>query len=37
VKAIEEHDPDAAEQAVLRLIDDTKSNLASALRQRRRR
>jgi DNA-binding FadR family transcriptional regulator len=30
-KAIEARDPDAAEQAVLRLIDDTKRNLASAL------
>jgi DNA-binding FadR family transcriptional regulator len=36
VKAIEAHDPDAAEQAVLRLIDDTKRNLASALRRPRR-
>jgi len=34
VKAIEDHDPDAAEQAVLRLIDDTKKNLTSALRRR---
>src|SRR6266540_3606860 len=33
VKAIEARDPDAAEQAVLRLIDDTKKNLASARRQ----
>jgi DNA-binding FadR family transcriptional regulator len=32
VKAIEARDPDAAEQAVLRLIDETKANLASALR-----
>lgn len=37
VKAIEARDPDAAEQAVLRLIDDTRSNLASALRRRPRR
>jgi DNA-binding FadR family transcriptional regulator len=37
VKAIEARDPDAAELAVLRLIDDTKRNLASALRQRPRR
>jgi GntR family galactonate operon transcriptional repressor len=37
VKAIEARDPDAAEQAVLRLIDDTKRNLASALRQGSRR
>jgi DNA-binding FadR family transcriptional regulator len=36
VKAIEAQDPDAAEQAVLRLIDDTKRNLASALRRPRR-
>jgi DNA-binding FadR family transcriptional regulator len=36
VKAIEARDPDAAEQAVLRLIDDTKKNLASALRLRPR-
>jgi DNA-binding FadR family transcriptional regulator len=34
VKAIEARDPDAAEQAVLRLIDDTKRNLSSALRRR---
>jgi DNA-binding FadR family transcriptional regulator len=33
VKAIGEHDPDTAEQAVLRLIDDTKKNLTSALRR----
>jgi GntR family galactonate operon transcriptional repressor len=33
VEAIESRDPDAAEQAVLRLLDDTKSNLASALRR----
>ena len=33
VKAIEARDPDAAEQSVLRLIDDTKKNLASALRR----
>jgi DNA-binding FadR family transcriptional regulator len=33
VRAIEARDPDVAEQAVLRLIDDTKRNLASALRQ----
>ena len=32
VQAIEARDPDAAEQAVLRLIDDTRKNLASALR-----
>ena len=32
VKAIEARDPDAAEQAVLRLIDETKANLVSALR-----
>jgi DNA-binding FadR family transcriptional regulator len=37
VKAIDARDPDAAEQAVLRLIDDTKNNLASALRLRPRR
>jgi DNA-binding FadR family transcriptional regulator len=36
VKAIEARDPDAAEQRVLRLIDDTKKNLASALRRPRR-
>jgi DNA-binding FadR family transcriptional regulator len=36
VKAIDARDPDAAEQAVLRLIDDTKNNLASALRAPRR-
>ena len=35
VKAIEARDPDAAEQRVLRLIDDTKKNLASALRRPR--
>jgi DNA-binding FadR family transcriptional regulator len=35
-KAIEARDPNAAEQAVLRLIDDTKKNLASALRLRPR-
>ena len=35
VKAIEARDPDAAEQCVLRLIDDTKKNLASALRRPR--
>ena len=34
VLAIEARDADAAEQAVLRLIDDTKGNLASALRRR---
>jgi len=33
VQAIEARDPDGAEQAVLRLIDDTRKNLASALRQ----
>jgi DNA-binding FadR family transcriptional regulator len=33
VKAIEARDPDAAERAVLRLIDDTKKNLTSALRK----
>jgi DNA-binding FadR family transcriptional regulator len=32
-RAIDARDPDAAEQAVLRLIDDTRKNLASALRQ----
>jgi DNA-binding FadR family transcriptional regulator len=32
VKAIEARDPDAAEVAVLRLIDDTKKDLASAPR-----
>jgi DNA-binding FadR family transcriptional regulator len=37
VKAIETRDPEAAEQAVLRLIDDTKSDLASALRNAARR
>lgn len=37
VEAIEARDPDAAEQAVVRLIDDTKRNLASALRQSSRR
>jgi DNA-binding FadR family transcriptional regulator len=37
VKAIEARDPDAAEQAVVRLIDDTKANLASALRRGLRR
>lgn len=37
VKAIEARDPDAAEQAVLRLIDDTKRNLTSALRTSFRR
>jgi GntR family transcriptional regulator, galactonate operon transcriptional repressor len=37
VKAIEARDPDAAERAVLRLIDDTKRNLASALRTSFRR
>jgi DNA-binding FadR family transcriptional regulator len=37
VKAIEARDPDAAEQAVLRLIDDTQRNLASALRKNSRR
>jgi DNA-binding FadR family transcriptional regulator len=37
VKAIEARDPDAAEQAVLRLIDDTKRNLTSALRRSTRR
>ena len=35
VKAIEARDPDAAEHGVLRLIDDTKKNLASALRRPR--
>jgi GntR family galactonate operon transcriptional repressor len=33
VKAIEARDPDEAERAVLRLIDDTKRDLASALRR----
>src|SRR5919198_654581 len=33
VKAIEARDPDDAEGAVLRLIDETKSDLASALRR----
>jgi DNA-binding FadR family transcriptional regulator len=33
VRAIEARDPDAAELAVLRLIDDTKKNLATALRR----
>jgi len=37
VKAVEARDPDAAEQAVLRLIDDTKRNLTSALRTSSRR
>jgi DNA-binding FadR family transcriptional regulator len=37
VKAIEARDPDAAELAVLRLIDDTKKDLASALRRGSRR
>jgi DNA-binding FadR family transcriptional regulator len=37
VKAIEARDPDAAEQAVLRLIDDTQRNLTSALRKSSRR
>jgi DNA-binding FadR family transcriptional regulator len=37
VEAIEARDPDAAERAVLRLIDDTKRNLASALRTSFRR
>jgi DNA-binding FadR family transcriptional regulator len=37
VKAIEARDPDAAERAVLRLIDDTKKNLTSALRKTTRR
>jgi DNA-binding FadR family transcriptional regulator len=32
-RSIEARDPEAAEQAVLRLIDDTRKNLASALRQ----
>jgi DNA-binding FadR family transcriptional regulator len=36
VKAIEARDPDAAERAVLRLLDDTHRNLASALRRPRR-
>jgi DNA-binding FadR family transcriptional regulator len=36
-KAIEARDPDAAEQAVLRLIDDTTRNLASGLRHSSRR
>jgi DNA-binding GntR family transcriptional regulator len=33
VKAIEARDPDGAELAVLRLIDDTTKDLASALRR----
>jgi DNA-binding FadR family transcriptional regulator len=37
VAAIEKRDPDAAELAVLRLIDDTKNDLASALRRGKRR
>jgi DNA-binding FadR family transcriptional regulator len=37
VEAIEARDPDAAERAVLRLIDDTERNLASALRTSFRR
>jgi DNA-binding FadR family transcriptional regulator len=37
VKAIEARDPDAAEQAVLRLIDDTRRNVASALLRGSRR
>jgi GntR family galactonate operon transcriptional repressor len=37
VEAIQARDPDAAEQAVLRLIDDTQRNLASALRRGSRR
>jgi DNA-binding FadR family transcriptional regulator len=37
VRAIDGRDPDAAEQGVLRLIDDTKSNVASAVRRRSRR
>jgi DNA-binding FadR family transcriptional regulator len=37
VKAIEARDPDSAERAVLRLIDDTKRNLASALGKSTRR
>jgi GntR family galactonate operon transcriptional repressor len=37
VKAIETRDADAAEQAVLRLIDDTKRSLASALRRSSKR
>jgi DNA-binding FadR family transcriptional regulator len=36
VKAIEARDPDAAEKAVLRLIDDTKKNLATGLRKSHR-
>jgi DNA-binding FadR family transcriptional regulator len=36
-KAIEARDPDAAERAVLGLIDDTKRNLTSALRDGSRR
>lgn len=36
-KAIEARDPDAAEQSVLRLIDDTKKNLASAVGRGSRR
>jgi DNA-binding FadR family transcriptional regulator len=37
VKAIEARDPDAAERAVLRLIDDTKKELASAVKRDARR
>jgi DNA-binding FadR family transcriptional regulator len=37
VMAIEARDPGAAEQAVLRLIDDTSRNLASALHRGPRR
>jgi len=37
VRAIEERDADAAELAVLRLIDDTKKDLASALRRSSKR
>ena len=37
VTAIEARDPDAAERAVLELIDDTKRNLVSAIRQGSRR
>src|SRR5919108_94538 len=36
-RAIEARDPDAAERAVLRLIDDTRANLHSAMRTARRR
>jgi DNA-binding FadR family transcriptional regulator len=37
VKAIEARDPDAAELAVLRLIDDTRKDLASAVKRGSRR